>query len=154
MIKWNEYTWYSRLASAIFFLLVFPALSFYLGMQFGEITAQVVVPVVESMPTSVEENTEAVTERFSARVDRVDVIFEQKDYTSYRLTTNELVREGELNTERGFGDDVDATVYVLNWQKPEGERMYYVRLTSDPTHLYALDGNREILKGSALTLEP
>lgn len=93
------------------------------------------------------------TERYSARVDRVDVVFEQKDYTSYRLTTNGLVREGELNTERGFGDDPDATVYVLNWQKPEGERVYYVRLTSEPTKLYVLDSNREIITGSALTLK-
>lgn len=93
------------------------------------------------------------TERYSARVDRVNVVFEQKDYTSYRLTTNGLVREGELNTERGYGNDPDATVYVLNWQKPEGERMYYVRLTSEPTKLYVLDSNREIIIGSALTLE-
>ncbi len=93
------------------------------------------------------------TERYTARVDRVDVVFEQKDYTQYRLTTNGLVREGELNTERGFGDDPDATVYVLNWQKPEGEQITYVRLTNDPTHLYILDGNREIVKGSALVLE-
>lgn len=92
------------------------------------------------------------TERYAARVDRVDVLFEQKDYTTYRLTTNGLVREGELNTERGFGDDPDATVYVLNWRKPEGEQIYYVRLTSDPTHIYVLDGNREMIKGSALTL--
>lgn len=93
------------------------------------------------------------TERYSARVDRVDVVFEQKNYTSYRLTTNGLVREGELNTERGFGDDINATVYILNWQKPEGERMYYVRLTSEPTKLYVLDSNREIITGSVLTLE-
>ncbi len=94
------------------------------------------------------------TERYSARVDRVSVVFEHKDYTRYRLTTNELVREGELNTERGFEDDVDATVYVLNWQQPESEQMLYVRLTAEPDRLYALDSERKILQGSALTLEP
>lgn len=99
------------------------------------------------------EGEATYTERYSARVDRVNVTFEHKDYTTYRLTTNDLVREGELNTERGFGDDADATVYVLNWQQPEGERIYYVRLTGDPIHVYVLDGNRKIIEGSALTLE-
>jgi hypothetical protein len=94
-----------------------------------------------------------VTERYRARVDRVNVVFEQVDYTRFRLQTNGLVRTGELNTERGFKDDAVATVYVLNWQKPEGERMYYVRLTTDPTHLFVLDSERKIIQGSALTLQ-
>ncbi len=93
------------------------------------------------------------TEKYSARVDRVNVAFEHKDFTKYRLTTNSLVREGELNTERGFENDPDATVFVLNWQRPEGERIYYVKLTSEPSKLYVLDSNREIIKGSALTLD-
>lgn len=93
------------------------------------------------------------TERYAARVDRVDVVFEHKDYTTYRLQTNGLVRTGELNTERGFKDDVDATVYVLNWQKPEGEQVRYVRLTSEPTKLYVLDSNQEIIQGSPLALD-
>jgi hypothetical protein len=114
--------------------------------------------VATPQATSAEETPapEAVdfTERYTARVDRVDVVFEHKDYTWYRLTTNGLVREGELNTERGFEDDVDATVYVLNWQKPEGEQLFYVRLTAEPGRLYALDGERKLLRGSALILEP
>ena len=115
-------------------------------------------PVVVTEQEIIEETVlpEVVefTERYVARVDRVNVVFEHEDYTWYRLTTNELVREGELNTERGFEDDIDATVYVLNWQKPEGEQMFYVRLTAEPNLLYALDGERKILRGSALTLEP
>ena len=93
------------------------------------------------------------TERYAARVDRVEVVFEHRDYTIYRLQTNDLVRTGELNTERGFKDDQDATVYVLNWQKPEGEQIRYVRLTSEPTKLYVLDGNQEIIQGSPLVLD-
>jgi hypothetical protein len=115
-----------------------------------EVIQQETTELVEIKPT---EETVDYTERYSARVDRVDVVFEQKDYTSYRLTTNELVREGELNTERGFGDDPDATVYILNWRKPVGEHIYYVRLTSEPEKIFVLDSNREIIKGSALTLE-
>jgi hypothetical protein len=93
------------------------------------------------------------TERYSARIDRVDVVFQQKDYTSYRLITNGAVREGELNTERGFEDDPDATVYVLNWQKPEAQQMLYVRFTVEPTKLYLLDSERRVVKGSVLTKE-
>lgn len=96
----------------------------------------------------------AATEQYSAQVDRVKVIFEQWDFTRYRLQTNELVREGEMNSERGFGDDLDATVYVLNWQKPEGEQIRYVRLTAEPGYLYVLDGYQNIIKSGRLVLEP
>lgn len=99
------------------------------------------------------QDSKVATERYSARVDRVNVVFEHYDYTSYRLTTNGLVREGELNTERGFEADIDATVFVLNWQKPEGEQMRYVRLSTDPTHLYFIDSEQKIVMGSVLTLE-
>jgi len=34
MIKWNQYTWYSRLVTLIFFAGVFPALAFYIGIQY------------------------------------------------------------------------------------------------------------------------
>ncbi len=114
----------------------------------GEQTGPAEEKVVESDVSWV-----SVTERYQARVDRVNVVFEQVDYTRYRLQTNGLVRTGTLTTERGFEGDADATVYVLNWQKPEGERMYYVRLTTDPTHLYVLDSERKIIRGSALTLQ-
>lgn len=117
---------------------------------------EVLAPVVEN------ENPEATTtplapqmptERYSAQVDRVKVLFEQWDYTRYRLQTNELVREGAMNSERGFGDDPDATVYVLNWDKPEGEQIRYVRLTAEPGRLYALDGYGELIKAGRLVLE-
>jgi hypothetical protein len=34
MIKFNEVTWYSKLAAIIFFLGALPALTFYIGMQY------------------------------------------------------------------------------------------------------------------------
>jgi hypothetical protein len=126
---------------------------------------QVVVDPVPVVPVVVGEDvitpTEPVevqavslpTERYSAQVDRVKVIFEQWDYTRYRLQTNELVREGEMNSVRGFGDDPDATVYILNWRAPEGEQMRYVRLTAEPERLYTLDGYQNIIKSGALILE-
>ncbi len=33
-IKWNKYTWYSKLLAIIFFLAVLPAWTFYVGMQY------------------------------------------------------------------------------------------------------------------------
>jgi hypothetical protein len=93
------------------------------------------------------------TERYSAQVDRVKVVFEHMNFTSYRLVTNGLVREGELNTERGYKDDLDATVFVLNWQQPEGQQMRYVKLTNEPNKLYVLDGAGERIMGGALVLE-
>jgi hypothetical protein len=94
------------------------------------------------------------TERYSAYIDRVEVVFEHKDYTQYQLRTNERVQKGDLNTERGFENDEDATVYVLNWQKPAGEQILYVRLTAEPGRLYLLDSERNILRGSVLYLQP
>ncbi len=38
MIKWNEVTWYSKLLAGIFLLGVFPALTFYIGMQYEKTT--------------------------------------------------------------------------------------------------------------------
>jgi len=33
-IKWREYTWYSKLSALIFFVIVLPALTFYVGVQY------------------------------------------------------------------------------------------------------------------------
>lgn len=113
------------------------------------------IEVSEAVDTNeLNDWTGAATERYSARVDRVEVVFEHKDYTQYRLKTNDLVRTGALNTERGYKEDMDATVYVLNWQQDEGQQIRYVRLTAEPTHLYILDSNQDIITGSKLILNP
>ena len=93
------------------------------------------------------------TERYRAQVDRVAVIFEHKDFTSYRLVTNGRVREGQLNTERGYENDEDATVFVLDWQKSEGEQMRYVKFTNEPGRLYLLDSAGQKIEGSVLLLD-
>jgi len=58
MIKWNEYTWYSKWASLIFFILVLPILTFYIGTQYEEAknVSEVVIPqnvVVKKSTTSI-----------------------------------------------------------------------------------------------------
>ncbi len=93
------------------------------------------------------------TERYSGQVDRVKVIFEHFNFITYRLVTNGQVRSGELNTERGYKDDVDATVYVLDWQKEEVNQLRYVRLTSEPGKLYLLNSDGDLVAGSVLNIE-
>ncbi len=124
---------------------------FYVASFTKELAPGAEVVMLETLPTNVEAIT--YTERYAARIDRVDVVFEHTDFTRYKLQTNELVREGELNTERGFEEDEDATVYVLNWQKPEGEQMRYVRLTAEPGRLYMLDSDQKIIRGSMLSFQ-
>ncbi|HFI4797903.1 hypothetical protein [Elizabethkingia anophelis] len=50
-----------------------------------------------------------------------------------------------MNTERGYGTDNDATIYILNYDKP-GQEQYYVRLTNRPANeLLKLDRERRII---------
>ncbi|MEI6280931.1 MAG: hypothetical protein WCP17_02955 [bacterium] len=97
-----------------------------------------------------QENSFNVTEKFTGDINGKAVIFEQADYVNYRLTIDGVVKEGDLNTERGFRNDENATVYVLDWKKPETEQKYYVRLSNDSTHIQLLDSNRNIIPGELL----
>ena len=47
-IKFNEVTWYSKLAALIFFLIALPTLTFYMGVEYQK-TAQM---LAESAVTS------------------------------------------------------------------------------------------------------
>lgn len=48
-MKWNEVTWYSKLAAVIFFLGVFPALTFYIGTQYQEVKMNHVQTIPENI---------------------------------------------------------------------------------------------------------
>jgi len=52
-IKWNEYTWYSKCAAAIFFIIILPIWTFYLGTQY----AQTKMIVQEWKKDSVSQST-------------------------------------------------------------------------------------------------
>lgn len=93
------------------------------------------------------------SERFVGNINGAEIMFEQKDYTAYRMTIDGKVSHGLLNTERGYDDDIDATLYILNWKEPESQQMYVVRLTSDYMHLQMLDSNRKIIPGAMLVRE-
>ena len=48
---------------------------------------------------------------------------------------------GNLNTERGYGKDDDATVYILNFDKPESEQTRFVRYSNGNVAMFdAQDG--------------
>lgn len=62
------------------------------------------------------------------------------DYQSYELSEDRVddyynededfrKTKGKLNTERGYEDDADATVYILNYDLPANKQRYFVRLT-------------------------
>jgi len=52
MIKFNEITWYSRLAAPILFIGILPALTFYIGTRYEEaenINVISIVPAVKAV---------------------------------------------------------------------------------------------------------
>lgn len=136
-------------------LPVILVLIFILGIVFK--SSSVSKQKVTNYPVVIRNDSAAevvpATERYSARVDRVDVVFEHWDYTRFRLQTNGLIREGYLKSERSFAADPDAMVYVLNAHKPVGEQIHYVKLTAEPTFLYMLDSANEIIRGGKLQLQ-
>ena len=56
MIKFNEVTWYSKLAAIIFFIGVFPALCFYIGNRYGEVKSLTNIQYSEGL-VSAKKNT-------------------------------------------------------------------------------------------------
>ncbi len=76
---------------------------------------------------------------------------------SYQKNTYTLTKEyptkqtvdysGKFNTERGFKEDIDATVFILNYDKPENEQLYFVYFSNNPNILYRLDSlKKEIVE--------
>ncbi len=57
-----------------------------------------------------------------------------------------IVIKGNFNDERGFEKDIDATVFILNWDKNEMEQEYFVRYSSEPNIVYQLDKNKQRIK--------
>lgn len=69
---------------------------------------------------------------------------------------NKFTQTGNYNFERGIGEDPDGTIYVLNWDKPETDHIYYGYNSTKPEKLYLLDNKREIIESElnySLTLK-
>lgn len=69
---------------------------------------------------------------------------------------NKFVQKGNYNVERRLGTDPDGTIYILNWDKPEADQIFYGYTSAKPDKLYLLDSNRQIIKSElnySLTLK-
>ncbi len=56
-----------------------------------------------------------------------------------------FLTDGEFNVERGYKDDNDATLYILNFRKPVKEQRYYVSFSNKPEVLHVLDSKKEMI---------
>ncbi|PAM91431.1 copper homeostasis protein [Flavobacterium sp. IR1] len=52
-------------------------------------------------------------------------------------------QKGNFNLERGFEQDPNGTVYILNWNLPEEKQLYFGYNAGAPNKLYALDHKRQ-----------
>ncbi len=72
------------------------------------------------------------------------------DYQSYELSRtyigqneNPFIETGKMNTERGFEDDNDATVFILNYDKEVKSQTYMVRYSKDNSQVYLLSSDKK-----------
>ncbi len=77
----------------------------------------------------------------------------------YRMSVDGLVTLWELNTERGFEQDDNASLFILNWRKPDVEQIKFVKLSNDHQRLVLVDVNgnldtRAILSAPETTSTP
>ncbi len=105
-------------------------------------------PEVLLVPEGSLFDPDTSSECFYGRVKGVSIIFEHQGYTTFRMKEDGELSEGALNTERGFGGDFDATVYVIHFDKPEAEWRYLVRYSSG--RVVMLDSDRKEIPGCNL----
>ncbi len=112
----------------------------------------IIIVIVLAIAAAVFFSTQKFTpsEAYFGIVDEQNIKFEHQDFTKYRFTVGDVISEGELNTERGFGEDENATVIILDWQKPEAEQRYFVRYSDRTESLQMLDNQRKVIPGYIL----
>ncbi|MGL5335313.1 MAG: hypothetical protein ACRC9R_04065, partial [Enterovibrio sp.] len=59
----------------------------------------------------------------------------------YRMSVDGLITQGELNTERGFEQDENATLFILNWKQPKANQIRFVKLSKDHSVLVRIGAN-------------
>jgi copper homeostasis protein (lipoprotein) len=82
--------------------------------------------------------------------------FELSSIYKGKTPEKEFVEKGTYNTERGFEDDADGTIYVLNYDKPQADQIYYGTFSKNPEKIYLLDNTRKRIKSEinySLTLK-
>jgi hypothetical protein len=88
MIKFNEVTWYSKLAAVIVFLVIVPILAFYIGTQYQEIkdSNSIVAPAQNHTPAVSEKNNGPKDVTSVAK--SVLVALKNKDYSTLENFTS------------------------------------------------------------------
>lgn len=87
------------------------------------------------------------TETFEGTYLGKPLLFSHKDFQKFTFKEGDQVWSGAMNTEKGYGDDRSATVYVLNSDKPKAEQKYIVR--SSNGSVYLLDQDRFVVDDAA-----
>jgi copper homeostasis protein (lipoprotein) len=76
-----------------------------------------------------------------------DMTYAVKETYQGKGRPNTTEAKGSFNEEKGFEDDADAAVIVLNYGKP-GQERYFLRLTARPGELQMLDKSRQQIKST------
>ena len=108
--------------------------------------AEIEQPVIQHEAAADTGEWKHPTESFEGEVDDTRIIFMHRNFTAYRLSHGGMVTTGNLNTERGFDDDRDATVYVLDYDKPETNQKRFVRGTTG--EFFMLDSSQKRVTGN------
>ncbi len=91
MIKWNEYTWYSRLAAIVFFILILPSLTFYIGVQY-QLTKSSIESEISSVntPTPIINTPLPNTSATLSASSNVACVKSSQFFVAYRDSTIDL----------------------------------------------------------------
>jgi hypothetical protein len=79
-IKWNKYTWYSKLAAIIFFIAILPAWTFYIGIQYEKTKVDITYLNNQSVIYSEHHNI--------AKISQSNLIWNASSKTSGSITGN------------------------------------------------------------------
>ncbi|MDA6070117.1 copper resistance protein NlpE N-terminal domain-containing protein [Flavobacterium sp. AC] len=72
--------------------------------------------------------------------------FELSTIYKGKAPEKKLEKKGNFNLERGLGNDPDGTIYVLNYDKPQSEQIFYGYSADNPDKIFLLNSKREKIK--------
>ncbi|HZS42898.1 MAG TPA: IPT/TIG domain-containing protein [Candidatus Paceibacterota bacterium] len=108
MIKWNEYTWYSRLAALIVFILLLPILTFYLGVQYQKTADVLSLSANAPLPAGNYSN--------SGGSIPVTIVTSTTTSTTTVITTTSKPQINSLNPSSGSAG-TEVTISGLNFDR-------------------------------------
>lgn len=80
------------------------------------------------------------------KINQIDNKFELSSIYKGKSPEKVFKEKGNINTERGLEKDENGTIFILNWDKPEKEQLYYGYYSKNPEKLYLLDRNKKVIK--------